>query len=61
MPTEKELEDARSWLGRVTRKRSRFAWYVDCGFTDGEIAHILNLTTDDVQRLRDIALAPRHE
>ena len=43
------------------RISDRIAWYVDWGFTDAEIARILSLTTDDVQRLRDIALAPRHE
>ena len=43
------------------RISDRIAWYVDWGFNDAEIARILSLTTDDVQRLRDIALAPRHE
>ena len=61
MPTEQEISDVCTELDRITRKKSRIAWYVDWGFTDAEIARILDLTTDDVQRLCDIALAPRHE
>lgn len=55
--TEQEFSKARAWLKRSDRrdvKQYMCAWYIDLGFTDAEIARILNLTTDDVQRLQVI-------